>query len=64
MMFLPLHLSPDPAVNRAANVLCYTFGPNPYDWRGTNDDKTIAAVMAGLRMRFGDFAGSVKISVH
>ena len=64
MIILPVRYSDDPVVNATAARLVNNMAPNPFDWRGTNGDKTIAAIMESILKAFGDYAATVRVPVH
>jgi hypothetical protein len=59
-----IRYSDDIRVNQAMTALIGDMGRNPYDWRGTNEDKTAGFILEIVRARFGDYAASARITVH
>jgi hypothetical protein len=61
---MPVRYSDDPTINAVATRLVNNMAPSPLDFRKTHHEKTIAVIQECLVREFGDFAKSIRITVH
>lgn len=56
--------SPDEVVDKFVSKSIESFERNPFDWKGTNEIKTIDGIKRSASELFGDYARSIRIVVH